>query len=934
MSDKHTTAAPANRGFDKIEHDLGFLMQEFTDMLARVGDADLIPLLPWHGEREPTAKEFSPHLTQAYSVCFQLLNMVEENTANQIRRRHETRKGLNVWNGLWGSHIETLAQNGFSEDDIAKAIGRIRIEPVLTAHPTESKRITILELQREMYLSLVQRENQMWTPSEAEDIAQRVNSMLERLWRTGEIYQTKPTVESERWGMEYYLTQIFPIALQKLDKRLWHAWKHQGFDPEKLARAETRPHLYFGTWVGGDRDGHPFVTPKVTEETLISFRLKALALQKRTLETLRARISLSDHLQAPPEKLIDGIARLWDILGDRAAAIAKRNDGESWRQFLTLMIARMPITEQASEGTTELATNYFTSYRYPTELRDDLALLRDSLLEVGATGIVEEEVEPAIRLCDTFGFHLASLDIRQNSGLHDRAISQILKHLGHKDTDFANWPEDRRIAFLDEELRSHKKRLRRFDSPGEDADTAVRAYATIARYTERYGPDGIGALVLSMTRSLSDLLAVYFLAREAGLLRVDEYDTPVCPIPVVPLFETVDDLQRAPGIMDRFLSHPVSRASLRWMHTHNSRQACPQSSKPVQQVMIGYSDSNKDKGILASQWALHRAQNDIARIARRHNTRIRFFHGRGGTISRGAGPTDRFLEALPEDTLHYDLRMTEQGEVIAQKFANLLTATYNLELLASGACRFSLLPGKPSPLKENLAPVFDELAHISGEAYQAFLKKDRFIDFYRQVTPIDALEHSRIGSRPSRRTGAHTLEDLRAIPWVFSWSQARFFLPGWYGAGTALNHFRETKPEQFEEIKKSAPELPFLNYMLTNIEASLLSAEPDIMRRYATLVTDESLRQDYMWLIIEEYHRTADLLSDLLGGPIQKRRPNFANTIARRSTALRVLHEQQISLLALWRQAQNDNDHAAAEHHLQNLLLTVNAIAGGLKTTG
>lgn len=915
-------------GIAKLDSDIRSLMEEFAAVLEQVGDGAIVPYLPWFGDRVPLEEACTPRLVQAYSIAFQLLNMAEENSANQLRRMHERERGVQAWRGLWGAQLKILRDSGKSEEQILESLSRVRVEPVLTAHPTEAKRITVLEQHRELYLALVSRENSMWTPFEIEDISRRIRAILERLWRTGEIYLTKPSVEMERQGIEYYLTQIFPEAIGKLDRHLEHAWRSLGFDRGRLKG--RLPTIRFGAWVGGDRDGHPLVTPEVTEKALLSYRLQALRLQKRSLEQIRDRLSLSENLQSVPDCLRTGIAEQWEILGDKAAKITERNEGEPWRQFVSMMIARLPLQENVPTDQAELATSFFTSYRFQSELMADLRLLRQSLDEIGAHYILSEEVDVAIRLCEVFGFHLAALDIRQNSAVHERAIEQVLAALGEKDCSFSSWSEEKRVDFLTRSLGRPERRLLQNVKLGVEADSVIRTLRAAARHIRRYGSQGIGALIVSMTRSLSDLLGVYFLAREAGLLQEDEGGRAICPLPVVPLLETVGDLTKGPGVMREFLAHPVTRASLEWRR----RLEDPPGDRAVQQVMIGYSDSNKDRGIFASQWALHQAQSEITRIGEEAGVRIRFFHGRGGTIGRGAGPSHRFLEALPGHTLNYDLRITEQGESISQKYANLLTATYNLELLAAGTCRFSTL-GDREELDPEIREIFQFLADRSAEAYSQLIHADGFIEFYRQATPIDVLERSRIGSRPSRRSGAQSLSDLRAIPWVFSWSQSRFFLPGWYGVGSAFEQLMREFPKKVVRIKATAERNPFLNYVLTNIEASLMSADTTIMREYSELVADADVRGRFMNLILEEYETVSRHVGALFEECFEARRPFFADTVRRREPTLATLHRKQRQLLRLWRGKTNaENPPDEEDNLLMELLLTVNAIAGGLRTTG
>ena len=360
------------------------------------------------------------------------------------------------------------------------------------------------------------------------------------------------------------------------------------------------------------------------------------------------------------------------------------------------------------------------------------------------------------------------------------------------------------------------------------------------------------------------------------------------------------------------------------------RQARRDLDRPVQQVMVGYSDSNKDGGIVSSLWNLYRVQDELAGIGRDHDVRIRFFHGRGGTISRGAGPTHRFINALPHSSLEGDLRLTEQGETIAQKYANRLNAAYNLELLIAGTtgatCRHQHTENEAHPLE----PTMDTLADKSRSAYEKLLDTDGFVTFFRQATPIDAIEASRIGSRPARRTGQQTMADLRAIPWVFSWGQARFYLSGWYGAGTALEWLRNEHPSTFETVKKQNFVWSPLHYIISNVATSLATADPDIMRAYAGLVPDRGLRTRVMNQIEAEYDRTRQMLEYIYSGPLAEKRPNIQQSLDLRQQGLKTLHHQQIDLLRQWREASAAGD----DDILPKLLLTVNAIASGLGTTG
>ncbi len=430
-----------------------------------------------------------------------------------------------------------------------------------------------------------------------------------------------------------------------------------------------------------------------------------------------------------------------------------------------------------------------------------------------------------------------------------------------------------------------------------------------------------------MTRNVSDLLVVYLLGREAGLTLADREGL-ICRLPVVPLFETVEHLGQSAEILDAFLSHPLTRRSLEYQRRLEGTPA------PVQQVMIGYSDSNKDGGIFASHWQLYRAQERLAEVGRKHAVRIRFFHGRGGTISRGAGPTNRFLNALPPATRTGDLRMTEQGETIAQKYANHITAVRNLELLLAGVTVTTLAKDqREDDGVHALQPVIDRLITTSRHAYEDLLQADEFLAFFSQATPIDVIEASRIGSRPARRLGQHSLADLRAIPWVFSWSQSRFYLPGWYAVGTALEELMTSDPDAFQSLCEEAARWPALAYLLTNVSTSVLQADLGLMREYAQLVEDQAIRDRIFGMIEAEYLRTHRMLEKIFGTDLLARRPRLSRVLKSRNQGLALLHRQQIELLRRWRAEEHGHDQSTDPLFIQ-LLVTVNAIASGLRTTG
>jgi len=909
---------------EKVKKDISFLMDCFEEVLRDLGEENLVSFLPFRGNSLQEINDLPEKKIELFSIAYQLLNMVEENAYVQFRRFYETEYGLENVPGRWGKALKELLNQGYSETQIASNLHSIHVEPVLTAHPTEAKRATILEQHRALYLLLVKLENPIWTSAEKKEIKEDIKLAIERLWRTGEIFLEKPDIASERRNVVHYVKNVFPNTLPKLDRNLFYAWEYVGFKKDTLENPNILPRLTFGNWVGGDRDGHPFVTAEVTEETLLEFRNIALELNSNYLTQLAIKLSLAERIQNPPIFFLNRIKQMLEEVGEAGKELILRNPEEPWRQYVNLVKYKLPNTT-TSLSQKENIPNY--KYKNHYELLEDLKILRESLLQVGAKQIALHDVYSLERIIQAYGFHSVALDVRQNSKFHDLAMSQILKAAGLLDYDFLSWDESKRLNFLNEELKSPRPFTLAGMSCGPEADAVISCYRVLAKYVKKYGLEGLGALIVSMTRSLSDLLVIYIFARETGLV-VHTEEGMVCLLPVVPLFETIGDLKGAPEILESFITHPMTVRSLKY------RAKFKHMEIPVQQVMLGYSDSNKDGGILASQWNLYEAQKKLTTIADKHQIRIRFFHGRGGTISRGGGKTHRFLEALPSPALTGSIRMTIQGETIAQQYANFASAVYNLELFLAGTTFITLSHKKRGFENHPQEALVKKLSQISQKKYESLLHTENFIDFYSQATPLDVIENSKIGSRPVRRTGKRTIHDLRAIPWVFSWNQSRFFLPGWFGAGTALSELKNTSPGEFEELRNLVHKWDFLRYVIKNIETSIYSADPEIMLEYASLVENETTRQKVVSQIQEEYQKTISILDEIYGNQIQQRRPKMYETLHLRKDGLTVLHKYQIKLLREWRILQKLEKTNLAEKLLLRLLQTVNAIAGALRTTG
>lgn len=884
-------------GFSKWLDDFSEIRAVFCEMLDEEGSADLASFLRACFDSPGAPMELSSlpaEYCQALSIVFQLLDIVEENTANQVRRRAEDPRRQEGEPGLWLYNLNDVQAHGFSESAVRAALEQVSVEPVLTAHPTEAKRATVLEHHRAIYLLLVERDARQFTDVEAAIFRRRMKAALERLWRTGEIRMERPEVESEAQGVLHYLRWVFPDVVELLDQRFQHSWSAV-FGSE----APRLPRLAFGSWVGGDRDGHPLVTPEVTARTLVQLRQGALEVARDRLRKLGASLSLAESEVEVPAILRERIAKSSAVLdSDAARAAVARNPREPWRQMVNLMLARLDRVDKPG------------GYASAAEYLDDFETLEKSLREAGASNVADMDARPAVAQARVFGFHLATLDVRQNSQYHDRAMAGLLRAAGFAKYDFPNWSEAEKIEFLNRELQTQRPFAGPHMKLDPEAAHVTALFRNLRAHLDAHGPEGLGPAIVSMTRGLADLLVVYVLAREGGLL-VETPDGLACEMAVAPLFETIRDLENSAGILDAFLSHPVSMR------------------RPVNDVvvMLGYSDSNKDGGVLASQWSLHRAERELSAVARKHNTRVTFFHGRGGTVGRGAGPTHVFLEALPHGSLMGKMRVTEQGEVIAQKYANRVTATFQLERLLAGVTRTTILHSADQvEILHALESILPNVVERSYAAYRQLVETGGFVTFFRQATPIDAIEQTQLGSRPARRTGSESLEDLRAIPWVFSWSQARFHLPGWYGVGAAFDWLRRECPGDWAKLKKQVRVWPFLSYLLHNAEASLMMANPELMRLYASLVEDRALRERLFDTILEEYKLSVSVIEELFGDFAVHRR-RLAQAVQLRRRALDQLHHEQVRLLQSWRTEPK-------EETLTSLLLTVNAIGMGQKMTG
>jgi phosphoenolpyruvate carboxylase len=908
----------------KPYEDLEFLLVCFKEVLIESGETELANDIPWiNGTHDFRPGEFTGKHLQLYSTCFQLLNIAEVNGAVQNRRKREDTHSLSGINGLWAQNLHVLKERGFSSSEILSHLAAIHVEPVLTAHPTEAKRTIMLEHLRNLYLLVVSRENNMFSKTEQMEIRDNIKIALHRIWRISDVYTEKPDIDSELDNIIHYLTQVFPDVINHHDRHLLQAWEDAGFNPLQLRETASFPNITFGNWVGGDRDGHPLVNAEVTRKTLLKLRVKAFSVICTALTGLQENLSFNVKTNELLSVFQSRYKSLQNQIQDFKGILKIKYKNEAFRQYLEFIITKIPEFDEHNQEPEEDSI----SYKFPSELINDLMILQQGLIDMGASEIAYSDVKDVIRIVQTFGFHLAKLDIRQNSRFHELALSQLMQAAQLDGNGYLNYDMSGRLNFINKELGSSRPFTHPGMVSGKEAKAVVDNYQNLYKHILNYSDEAIGSLIVSMTHDVTDLLTVYLLEREAGLLQ----QTPeglASILQVVPLFETIQDLKQSHVILDEFLSHPLTKNSLELQRQHASLH------EPVQQVMIGYSDSNKDGGIFASQWYLYMAQSNMIEVGKKHHVKIRFFHGKGGSISRGAGPTHWFLRALPPGSINGDIRLTEQGETIERKYANKNNAVYNLELLTAGTLAATMLQDNNGIKEHELAAELNYLADKSRIVYNQLTEKTGFIKFYEKVTPIDAIEQSKIGSRPTRRTGTRSLADLRAIPWVFSWSQCRFNITSWYGVGTTLEFMQKLEPNKFERLIKAVKTDPFIRYVFTNIDSSLASSDEVIFRKYAVLAADVPHCSEFVEIMTDELNRTRRLMDILLVRPISERRENHYFSTLLRAEAMEPLHDHQIELLKIWRKHDTNENHEEADLVLFELLHCINAIAGAIGFTG
>ncbi|MEM1331588.1 MAG: phosphoenolpyruvate carboxylase [Planctomycetota bacterium] len=850
-------------------------------------------------------------LLATYTLRFHLVNKAEQLTIARINRERECRatpkhpRGESI-----AEAVHTLARAGLSRDEVMKVIAGLDVQPTLTAHPTEARRRTVLRKQQVLAELITRSQDDRATPLERDEVTERLEGMILAMMATDDVRAERLRVHEEvRNGLFFLAGSIWdtiPVLYRDIRLAL-----REAFGPEGPGQ-ETAPSLglRYRSWIGGDRDGNPRVTPDVTRSTLETMRAEAVRKHGESLWVLRQHLSLSDRRVDVMPELRESIERDLVAFPDLVDTDTLHHlTHEPFRVKLHFMLGR-------------LASITSDTPCYDTDLFiEDLDLLDRALRFAGLDQIADGYELSALRArACTFGLHLAALDVRQHSERHGQAIDEMLRLAGVED-GYNGLDEQRRITVLTHELRQPRPLLPVDIALGEVTQDAIDVFRVVREAFQR-DRRSAGSVIVSMTHQVSDLLETLVLLKEAGLYRVDHSGAVESDVDLVPLFETIDDLERAPELLRELFADEAYRAQLG-------------ARGRLQEIMLGYSDSNKDGGYLMANWSLHRAQQRVAEVCREHEIDFRFFHGRGGTVGRGGGRANRAIQATPPGARSPRLRMTEQGEVISFRYALPAIARRHLEqilsaLLVVNGERSHTPDDAPRQLESSTVELMDRLASVSMSRYRELVERDGFWDWYRAATPIEHISGLPIASRPvSRAGGVVGLTNLRAIPWVFAWTQVRANTPGWFGLGTALAS--EIDGGHLATLQGLYERWPFMQALIRNAELELVRTRPRLLSRYSALAPGcEHIES----ILTEEFERTRVAVMQVTGNKqLLADRPVILKTVADRNPAADVLNLLQIELMKRVRDGQIEQ--LGGEDSAKRLIyLSINGIAAAMQSTG
>ncbi|MFB6227156.1 MAG: phosphoenolpyruvate carboxylase [Halobacteriales archaeon] len=825
-------------------------------------------------------------VARGFTTYFELINLAEERERVRAIRRSSQERTLE--DGL-ESAVEELSDA--DPETVQQVLEDVLVEPTFTAHPTEARRKTVKSKLRMISNHLETLDERLLTDKERAQVERDIEAEVTSLWQTPQVRARRPEPEDEARNVQWYLENTLFDVVGEVYGELEDALEAE-FDEVDV------PKLFeFRSWAGSDRDGNPFVTPEVTTSTLSRQRRVVLERYREELKRLSGVVSQDGERTDIGDDLHASLEADREHLPGVAQEAEERYPNEPYRQKLGLMRARLDRVEDVRPG----------GYEESAELREDLATIAESLRDNGGEVVAEARVDPLRRQVETFGFTLASLDLRDHQENHTEAVGEALAREG---IDYAGMDESGRVETLTEVILQEESVVNLGDKDGVSDTTArvLERFDSLADWQGEYGVEAIDTYCISMTEEPSHVLEVLFLADQAGVVHLPDY----CGLDIVPLLETKSALSGARRIMGTLFENEAYRQAL-------------DARGDLQEVMIGYSDSNKENGFLAANWSLYSNQRRLADITEDYGVQLRLFHGRGGSISRGGGPMNEAMLALPRDTVTGEIKFTEQGEAIAEKYGNRRIAERNLEQMinAQVRARKRALADPDPDIPEPWLDAMEEMAEAARVEYRDLLETDGFVQYFEEATPITVIEDLNLGSRPASRTGERNVEDLRAIPWVFSWTQCRCILPSWYALGTGIEAYLENGGD-VETLVEMYQEWPFFETTLDRAALAIASTDLEIAQEYANLASSD-LREAFFPRLTSEYERTRELLLEVTerDGPIQ--RDWLEESLERRNPYVDPLNLLQANLLAQSHRSETEE---------QTLRLTVKGIAAGMKNTG
>ncbi len=859
-------------------------------------------------------------VVRVFNHYFSLLNIAEESYYLDLRRK-QAEQGGHYWPNSFHDTLLILKDSGVTPDKLQVLLDELLYLPVMTAHPTEAKRRTVKNTLRNIFITHESLADKRLKGYWRKEGLERLQAQIQMLWKTDEVRGRKMTVADEIDAGLFY----FPLSLFQATARVYRNFERSLADvygDEVAAKLRIPNFLQFGSWIGGDRDGNPNVTP---ETTVLALRLQTqTVLQEylRRLAELRDQYSHSYGFCELPEEFITSLAADRSKLGSAIFELEKPYLQEPYRHKLAMMKFRIEHSllkvQKHLRGETALHDGF--GYVDVTEFLADLRLIDSALRSHGDANIANLELHDLIRLTETFGFHLMQLDVRQESTRHTEAVADILQAalgLNYLDLD-----ENQRLALLSEAILTHGGLVYNRAALSTATRETLSGFEVIATMQREIGPSCFGKYVISMTHAASHILEVMLLAAQSGLAgRLGGQW--FCHIGVSPLFETIDDLNRIEAVLTRLFDNSTYRELLR-------------VSGDRQEIMLGYSDSCKDGGILASAWGLSQAQRKIIALAEARGIKCLLFHGRGGTVGRGGGPTHEAILAQPPATVGGQIKFTEQGEVLFYRYNNMETAIYELTMGITGLMKASLSLVQPVKADEpEYLSIMDELAHIGEQSYRQLTERTPgFLDYFYEATPVGEIGQLNIGSRPShRKKQDRSKNSVRAIGWVFAWAQSRQTFPAWYGIGFSLSTWCAGKPERLKTLQNMYRDWPFFRNLLSNAQMALSKSDMAIAKEYASLCVDPETGKRIYGLIASEHQRCVEWILEIANTKqLLEENPVLAASLHRRDAYLGPLNMLQVFLLRQVRAV--DSGNTEDNLWLKPLLRSINAIAAGMRNTG